>query len=271
MSAPLLLLVDDAPEINFLVGRLSRQSGHTLIACRDALGALEWLATMQPDLAIVDVNLPGMSGLELCTHIRHSPGLERLPIALFAHGRRTEDILAGLEAGADFLLSKDLLPQPDAWRARLDEILNACRGRAKTDLVEYSDSPLSLSLPDDGIPALNEALRHPAVLQLGTPVVQFLLRRAVQRLAQIMPATDGQPGEAAPDDIEAWLLPDGLGLTSAAFPVWDRAQWVSACAGALAEQIGTLWGNAAGHAARTALLAVNSLPPVQSQAPDAKN
>jgi DNA-binding response OmpR family regulator len=190
MPSPLLLLVDDAPEINFLVGRLARQAGHALIACRDALGALDWLATMRPDLAILDVNLPGMSGLELCAQLRRSPALERMPIALFAHPQRTEDVLAGLEAGVDFLLSKDLLAQPAAWNARLDEILQTCRGRAKTDLVECNDSPLSLSLPDDGIPAFNEAMRHPAVLQLGTPVVQFLLRRAVQRLAQVMPSTD---------------------------------------------------------------------------------
>jgi CheY-like chemotaxis protein len=255
MPPPLLLLVDDAPEINFLVGRLARQAGHALIACRDALGALEWLATMRPDLAILDVHLPGMSGLELCAHLRRSPGLERLPIALFAHPQRTEDVMAGLEAGVDFLLSKDLLPQPTAWIGRLDEILEACRGRAKTDLVECSDSPLSLSLPDDGIPAFNEAVGHPAVLQLGTPVVQFLLRRAVQRLARVMPSTDGHLGEAAPDDIAAWLLPSGLGLASAAFPVGDRAHWVTACAAALAEQIATLWGNAAGRAARAALLA----------------
>jgi CheY-like chemotaxis protein len=248
MPPPLLLLVDDAPEINFLVGRLARQAGHALIACRDARGALDWLATMRPDLAILDVNLPGMSGLELCSHLRRAPGLERLPIALFAHPQRMEDVLAGLEAGVDYLLSKDLLAQPSAWNARLDEILKSCHGRAKTDLIECSDSHLSLSLPDDGIPALNAAVHHPAVLQLGSPVVQFLLRRAVQRLAPII------PGETTAEDIGIWLLPDGLGLSAAAFPVGDRSHWVSACAAGLAEQIATLWGNSAGQAARTALL-----------------
>jgi CheY-like chemotaxis protein len=254
MAPPQLLLVDDAPEIRFLVGRLARQAGHTLIACKDGPEALQWLATRRPDLAIVDVNLPGMSGLELCARLRRLPGLEETPIALFAHPQRTDDIAAGLEAGADFLLSKDLLTNADAWHARLDEILTACRGREKNERLEWCDSPLSLTLPENGIPALNKALRHPAVLQLGPAVLRILLRRVVQRVARAMPPKEGQPKEAAHHDIGSWLLPDGVGLGSAAFPVANRARCVRVCAAALADEIGILWGNAAGNAARAALI-----------------
>jgi CheY-like chemotaxis protein len=254
MAPPLLLLVDDAPEISFLVGRLARQAGHTLIACKDGPEALQWLATTRPDLAIVDVNLPGMSGLELCARLRRLPGLEETPIALFAHPQRTDDIAAGLEAGADFLLSKDLLAKSDAWHTRLEEILTACRGREKSERLEWCDSHLSLTLPEDGIPALNEALRHPAVLQLGPAVLRVLLRRVLQRIARAASPKEGQPKEAAKHDIDSWLLPDVVGLSAAAFPVANRARWVTLCAAELADQIGILWGNAAGKAAREALI-----------------
>jgi CheY-like chemotaxis protein len=256
MPPPLLLLVDDAQEISFLVGRLARQAGHTLIACRDAPEALQWLATTRPDLAIVDVNLPGMSGLELCTRMRALPGLEEKPIALFAHPQRTDDIAAGLEAGADFLLSKDLLAKADAWHARLGEILEACRDREKKAQLQWCDSPLSQSLPEDGIGALNEALRHPAVLQLGPAVLRILLRRVLQRLARAIPPTEGQPKDAANHEVGSWLLPDGMGLGPSAFPFANRARWAALCAVALADQVGVLWGNAAGKTARAALLAV---------------
>ena len=118
-------------------------------------------------------------------------------------------------------------------------------------------------LPEDGIPALNEALRHPAVLQLGPAVLRILLRRVVRRLARAVPPTEGQPKDAANHDIELWLLPYGEGLGPAAFPVGNRARWVSACAAALADHVGMLWGSVAGKTAQEALLAAtrpNELP-----------
>jgi CheY-like chemotaxis protein len=257
MPAPLLLLVDDAPEIAFLVRRLTQKAGQELIARRDAPQALLWLETVRPDLAIVDIHLPGMSGLEFCSHLRRLRGREETPIALFTHPRQTDDVLAGLEAGADFLLSKDLLAQPDAWFPRLEQILNACRDRPKARPLEYVVSAPAKKLPNDGIPALNEALQHPALLQLGIPVVRLLLRRVVEQLARLMDLSDGPTAVTEPAFVSTWLLHDRLGLSAAAFPVSDRSRWVAACASLLAEQIALVWGNPAGETARAALTLAN--------------
>src|SRR6266852_3087198 len=170
MSFPTLLLVDDAPEIGFLVQRLARKSGHEAAGCHSVPSALERLQTLRPDLIILDFNLPRPNGLELCAHLRRQTEHRETPIALFGSAARTDDLAAALEAGVDFLLDKDLLARPDAWLARLGEILQTAGSRTPSHLLEYSDSRMSLSPSTDGIVAFNEALRHTAVLQRGTPV-----------------------------------------------------------------------------------------------------
>jgi CheY-like chemotaxis protein len=84
------------------------------------------LQTHKPDLVLLDIHLPGMDGIELCQRLR-SLRQEELSIALFSQGAHPEDISAGLAAGANYVLSKELLCQPDAWRQRLHEILVSCK------------------------------------------------------------------------------------------------------------------------------------------------
>src|SRR5262249_12691887 len=103
----LLLLVDDAPAITLIVQRYAKKAGHQVIGCLDAVQA--WNRLRQgplPELFIVDVNLPGVTGPELIRRVRATPNFAALPVALFSHWERLGDIVDGLEAGADHLLSK---------------------------------------------------------------------------------------------------------------------------------------------------------------------
>jgi PAS domain S-box-containing protein len=120
---PLLLLVEDMTEISLIAQRLGQRAGYRVDRSASAEEAWEYLQQSRPDLVLLDVNLPGMSGIELCRRIRATPNLSRLAIALFSHGDRSEDHRAGVAAGADWVLSKELLCQPDAWQQRLRELL----------------------------------------------------------------------------------------------------------------------------------------------------
>jgi CheY-like chemotaxis protein len=255
MSLPTLLLVDDAPEIGFLVQRLARKSGHEVAVCHSVPSALERLQTLRPDLILLDLNLPGPSGLELCAHLRQQTEHRVTPIALFGSAARTDDLAAALEAGVDFLLDKDLLALPDAWLARLGEILQMDGSRMESHLLEYSDTRMSFSPSTDGIIAFNKALRHTAVPQRGTPRVRVLLRRVLVRLWESIPDKGDPTIGGASGTVAESLSPDGLGLTSTAFPSAQRAQAVAACAIALSDQFARVWGLAASQAAREALLA----------------
>jgi CheY-like chemotaxis protein len=255
MSPPTLLLVDDAPEIAFLVQRLTRKSGHEVIVCHDVPTALKRLQTLRPDLVLLDLNLPGPGGLELCAQLRRQFEHRETPIALFGSAARTEDLAAALEAGVDFMFDKDLLARPVAWLGRLGEILQMAGSGTPARLLESSHSRQSLTSPMDGIVAFNKALRHAAVLQRGTPVVRVLLRRVLVRLCESVPNEGNPPAGDAAVSVTEWLSPDGLGLAQTAFPPAHRARAVGACAIDLSDQFARVWGFAASHAAREALTA----------------
>jgi PAS domain S-box-containing protein len=123
-SRPNLLLVDDMPEIGLIVQKLGERAGYRITWLRTAEEAWDLLQGARPELLLLDVHLPGMSGIELCRRLRQQPNLEDLPVALFTQGN--EDAALLRQTGAQFVLSKDLLCQPDSWLQRLEEMLHAC-------------------------------------------------------------------------------------------------------------------------------------------------
>jgi twitching motility two-component system response regulator PilH len=107
-----------------IVQRRTQHAGHRLDWVTTAEEALEYLQGHRPELVLLDIHLPRMDGIELCHRLRADPKQACLPIALFSGGAESADIKAGLEAGANFVLDKELLCQPDAWQQRVQEILD---------------------------------------------------------------------------------------------------------------------------------------------------
>jgi CheY-like chemotaxis protein len=241
MTRPLLLLVDDAPEITLIVQRLGKWAGYDLASSADVPSAWEWLsaAPRRPDLLIVDLNLPGLGGLELCRRLRAAPELSRLPVALFGSWDRPDDLAAGVQAGVDFFLPKELLADPDAWRDRLGEILAAADGRLPPGSLSWLEGfalPLSR---EEWLDAIDQALRHPIVTVWGPDVVRVLVRRAGQR-AQPSPAPD-EPGEHAAGGAD-WRLLDDLQLDRRPLARSVSPELLRAFAAALGEEMGRLFG-----------------------------
>ncbi len=68
--------------------------------------AINAIRRNKPDVLLLDVMMPGVSGLELCRYIRREPDLAALPVVLISAKGRPEDVRAGLEAGATVYLRK---------------------------------------------------------------------------------------------------------------------------------------------------------------------
>jgi PAS domain S-box-containing protein len=119
LSRPHLLLVEDMPEMALIVQKLSERAGHRLVWLKTAEEASDYLNNEHPDLVLLDIHLPGMSGVDLCRRLQML-GREQA-IALFTQGDKDE--AWAQEIGARFILSKELLCSPEAWLARLDEML----------------------------------------------------------------------------------------------------------------------------------------------------
>lgn len=103
MSEPHILFVDDDGEIRQLMTKFLRQSGFRVTPARDGREMREVLKTAQIDLVVLDLMLPGASGLDLCRELRVSSSIP--VIILTARGDETDRII-GLELGADDYLAK---------------------------------------------------------------------------------------------------------------------------------------------------------------------
>jgi CheY-like chemotaxis protein len=118
-----LLLVEDMDDLGQVARRLLEMAGHRVDWCRSAEQAWESLQHDRPDLVLLDINLPGMSGLDLCRRLRAAPDQAGLRVALFSQADHEGDVRTGLDAGADHVLSKELLCDPDLLGRQLRTIL----------------------------------------------------------------------------------------------------------------------------------------------------
>ena len=122
-----LLVVDDDAQVRQLIGRFLRDNGYRVSAARDGREMRESLASAKIDLIILDLMLPGTSGLDLCRELRATSSI---PIIMLTAKGEDTDRIVGLELGAD-----DYIPKPFNPRellARVRAVLR--RAAAKPDL-----------------------------------------------------------------------------------------------------------------------------------------
>ena len=107
LSAVRVLVADDEDDIRALVGLAVAKAGCTVVgSVADGSAALDLARAELPDLAVLDVSMPGATGLEVCAALRADPATARIRILLLSAGASLEDVAAGLAAGADAYLAK---------------------------------------------------------------------------------------------------------------------------------------------------------------------
>ncbi|MEU7509176.1 response regulator transcription factor [Streptomyces lavendulae] len=99
-----VLVVEDDPGVRSTLDQLLRFEGYRVLLASDGLEALAVLERESPDLAVVDVVMPGLDGLALCRMLRRRG--DRLPVLVLTARHQIGDRVAGLDAGADDYLSK---------------------------------------------------------------------------------------------------------------------------------------------------------------------
>jgi two-component system, OmpR family, phosphate regulon response regulator OmpR len=115
---PHLLVVDDDPRLRELLRRYLSESGFRVTAAADAEEARGALASFAFDLVVLDVMMPGESGLDLTRALRAEGQPRRLPILLLTAKAEPEDRVNGLEQGADDFLAKPFEPRELVLRIR---------------------------------------------------------------------------------------------------------------------------------------------------------
>lgn len=106
-----VLVVDDEPNIVLSLEFLMEQAGFTVTTAEDGEQALSCVERATPDLILLDIGLPGISGFDVLEQLRAQPITERLPvIILTAHGREVERE-KGMALGADDYITKPFSTQ----------------------------------------------------------------------------------------------------------------------------------------------------------------
>jgi CheY-like chemotaxis protein len=101
-----VLVVDDDPALVTLTRHKLIQKGYEVLTAQNGNDALAIVKSEYPDLIISDVEMPGLDGLELCRTIKADPKLTTIPFMLVTSYANTENILHGIEAGADNYITK---------------------------------------------------------------------------------------------------------------------------------------------------------------------
>jgi adenylate cyclase len=103
-----ILVVDDTPKNVKLLADLLTVKGYTVVTAPSGAEALRQVEAENPDLVLLDVVMPEMSGYEVCRKIRENPGTGILPVVMVTALDPSEERIKGLDAGADDFLTKPI-------------------------------------------------------------------------------------------------------------------------------------------------------------------
>ena len=110
-----ILVADDDRDLRDLVGFTLTQAGYLVIKAPDGAAAIRSVSDEAPDLVILDINMPGASGFQVCESIRRN---SRVPIMMLTVRGEEEDLVRALELGADDYLTKPFSPRTLLARAK---------------------------------------------------------------------------------------------------------------------------------------------------------
>lgn len=144
----LILVVEDDPEINSLMALTLRVEDYDVIQARDGEQALKLVQERNPDLILLDVMMPRMSGYEVAQHLQDRPSSVNIPIIFVTAKAEMEDRVTGLEMAVDYVC------KPFAAPELLARVRAALRMRKLQEELRVSNEQLSHLAITDGLTGL---------------------------------------------------------------------------------------------------------------------
>jgi DNA-binding response OmpR family regulator len=134
-----VLVADDEETVAQAIEHALRRD-HQVWVTHNGIEALKAARQVNPDLIVLDIVMPGMSGLEVCRELRHDPLLKSIPILFLTGLIRVEDKIEGFEAGADDYLTKPFDIRELTWRVK------AILRRAEVELPVVKASQIKIGM-----------------------------------------------------------------------------------------------------------------------------
>jgi putative two-component system response regulator len=113
-----VLVADDTESVRSLFERLLSTDGHEVVSVADGRAALDAIRRDRPDVILLDVEMPGLDGLEVCRRLKADAATRLTPVVMVTGQTDLSDRIRGIEAGADEFLSKPVHPQELRVRVR---------------------------------------------------------------------------------------------------------------------------------------------------------
>ena len=113
-----VLVADDDDDILLLVTTRLRRDGFSVIQARDGDEALDLALERRPDIAVLDIGMPGLDGLEVVRAIRADETTKRMRVLLLTAKAQESDVRRGFEAGADAYVKKPFSPSELSTRVQ---------------------------------------------------------------------------------------------------------------------------------------------------------
>lgn len=133
-----IIAVDDDPEVLGTLGRVLERENYEVTLASSGVQAFGHLDKRKPDLIILDIIMPDMDGIAICRQLRRDPRFAALPILFLTAKGSTDDIVQGLDAGADDYVVKPF--ELAELRARVHALLRrGSRGNESTAIIQLGD------------------------------------------------------------------------------------------------------------------------------------
>jgi cyclic di-GMP phosphodiesterase len=139
-----VLVVDDLEANAQGLAKLLTIEGYCVSTASNGSDALELIAREPPDIVLTDLVMPGLSGLDVCRHIKGNPATRLIPVVLITAFGDSDDRVEGINAGADDFLSKPI--NPTELKARVRSLIKLKRYTDELDSAESVIISLALTI-----------------------------------------------------------------------------------------------------------------------------
>ena len=138
-----ILVVEDEEDIQRLVSFNLLKSGFHVICADDGVMGLDKLAQERVDLVVLDRMMPNMDGIEMCRQMRATPAHKECPVLMLTAKGEDEDVIQGLDVGADDYLSKPFSPK--VLIARINALLRRSSSVEESEFLTFPLFDLQIS------------------------------------------------------------------------------------------------------------------------------
>ena len=142
MQKTKIVLIEDEEDIAALIQLQADIAGYKLFVATDGLNGYELVEKELPNVILLDLMLPGQSGLDVCRRLKMNPALRHIPIVMISAKSEETDIVLGLELGADDYVTKPFSPR--ILFSRIKAVLRRKTETEETHIISFGDCTLDV-------------------------------------------------------------------------------------------------------------------------------